>query len=115
MALGFETPLAADARMQDLLQRAFLSRVGEDYGPDRPPIQASGYRINRGAELLLDESPHLRVAVRQLPRCRVRIEKLGTGRKLAQRLHEARLPGGNPARYSDGWHNQVRRCHDLSD
>src|SRR5436190_4498335 len=34
MALGFETPLTADARMQDLLQRAFLSRVAEHYGAD---------------------------------------------------------------------------------
>src|SRR5947207_6940525 len=50
MAFGFEPPLAADARMQDLLQRAFLLRVGEHYGTDRLPIQAPVLRINRRAK-----------------------------------------------------------------
>ena len=36
MAFGFEAPLTADARMQDLLQRAFLVRVGEHYGAKLP-------------------------------------------------------------------------------
>ena len=31
-AFGFEGPLTPDARMQNLLQREFLFRVGEHYG-----------------------------------------------------------------------------------
>src|SRR5205823_3398797 len=75
MALGFETPLTADARMQDLLQRAFFSRVGEHYRANSLPIQVPAMGINIGAKLLLDKSPHLRIAVGQLARRLVRIEK----------------------------------------
>src|SRR3954465_6567487 len=64
MALGFETPLTTDARMQDLLQRAFLARVGEDYGANPLPVQVSASGINTDAKLLLDQAPHLRIAIR---------------------------------------------------
>src|SRR5947207_3495613 len=59
MAFGFEAPLTADARMQDLLQRAFLLRVGEYYGANCLPVQVSAGQINRRAKFLRDESPHL--------------------------------------------------------
>ena len=39
-AFGFEAPLTADARMQDLLQRAFLVRVAEDYRAHLGPISS---------------------------------------------------------------------------
>ena len=88
MALGFETPLTADARMQDLLQRAFLSRVGEHYGADPLSIQALTRRIN----------------LREFARRDIRIEKHCIRNKLAQTAYETRFPGGNPARYPDCWH-----------
>jgi hypothetical protein len=115
MAFGFEAPLTADARMQDLLQRTFFSRVGEHYGADRLPVQPPTLQIN-SAKLLLDRSPHLRVAIRQLPRRNVRIEKSRLGNELAQALDEACLPGPYPPRDTDGWHVLVAcrgaRCSD---
>ncbi len=62
-AFRFEAPLTADARMQDLLQRAFLFRVGEDYGADRLPVQVPARGISRGAEFRLDQAPDLRIAI----------------------------------------------------
>jgi hypothetical protein len=90
--------------MQDLLQRAFLFRVGEHYGADRFAVQVSLGRISRGAELRFDKAPYFLVRVRQVPRRLVRVEKGRLWGQLAQKLAKARLPRGNPARDSNNRH-----------
>src|SRR5438045_1386075 len=50
-ALGFEAPLTTDARMQDLLQRAFLFRVGEDYRANLRPLQVAVFSITLPSKL----------------------------------------------------------------
>ena len=56
-------PLLADARMQDLLERALLFAVGEDYRPKCGAIQIPAGRKNLSAELLAQPDAHLRILV----------------------------------------------------
>src|SRR6476660_835717 len=104
MALGFETPLTTDARMQDLLERAFLVRVGEHYRADLLSIQAFVPGVSIRAKFLLDESPYLRVPVGQITGCDVRIKKSRVRSNFPQGSDEARLSRRNPARDSYGRH-----------
>jgi len=99
-ALGFEAPLTTDARMQDLLQRAFLFRVGEDYRANLRPVQVAVLRIDRGPEFPCDQGPHLRIVPRQVARGLVRIKERGRGNDFAQTFAEGRLSRGNPTRDS---------------
>src|SRR6476619_2752952 len=104
MALGFETPLTTDARMQDLLERAFLVRVGEHYGANLLSIQAFVPGVSPRAKLLLDQSPHLRVSVSEIPGRDIRIKKPRLRSNLSETGDETRFPGGNSAGDPDGWH-----------
>ena len=98
MAFGFEAPLTADARMQDLLQRAFLFRVGEDYRAKLPPVQVAACRLNPRPKVTRNESPYLRIALGQSARRVVRIKKGRGGNNLAETVAKGRLTRGNPTR-----------------
>src|ERR1043166_2264340 len=90
--------------MQDLLQRAFLFRVGEYYRAHLASIQVTTRRKNRGAKFAPNQLPDFRIVLRQITRSLVRVKK-GRGRDdLAQAFAKARLAGGNPTRNSDDWH-----------
>src|SRR5450432_496822 len=104
MAFGFEAPLTANARMQDLLQRAFLFRVGKDYGAKLPPVQVAARRINRRAKFMRNEFPHFQVALRQIARGLIRIKKCRGGKEPMQTLAKGCLTGGDSARNSNSWH-----------
>ena len=76
MALGFETPLTTDARMQDLLERALLFAIGKDYRPKCAPIQTPISRKNPVAKLLSEKSLYLWIVIHKVTRRPVRIEQL---------------------------------------
>ena len=83
-AFGFEAPLTADARMQDLLQRAFLFRVGEHYGAQSGPDSSRRWQNKSPGQIpRADQLPHLRIALRQIARGLVGIKKCRGGKKLA--------------------------------
>ena len=104
MAFGFEAPLTADARMQDLLQRAFLFRVGEYYRAHFGPIQAAIGRKNLRAKLLPDQLPHLGVPLREVVGRLVRVKEGCCGNEFAQALRKSRFSGGDPTRNPNGRH-----------
>jgi hypothetical protein len=87
-------PLPADARMEDLLERALLFRVDEDYRPKCRPIQIAARRKNRVAKFLSQKPAHLRVRIGQLPRGAIGIEE-PRARSLMKEAGESGFAGGN--------------------
>ena len=71
----FSSPLKANARVEDLLERALLFRLGKDYGAKGGAIQLPRRRKNPGAELCAQQRPHLRILIRQRMRRPIGIEK----------------------------------------
>jgi hypothetical protein len=107
-AFGFGSPLTPDARMQNLLKRAFLFRVGENYGAKLGAIQVSAGGINLGPEALANRGSRFGITVGQLARCDIGIEKLSVPQKLA----ELRSEGALSCRYATGdadYHQRRRR------
>ena len=76
--LRLSGPLAADARMQDLLERALFSLVGENYGPKCAAIQDATGRKNFLPKMLAQKCPHFRILIHQFASGPVGIEKLGS-------------------------------------
>ena len=72
----FSGPLMADARMEDLLERALLFSVGEDYGPKCGPIQLPGSRKNFVAEALSQKGSHFEIGINKFSRRAIGIEEL---------------------------------------
>ena len=89
-------PLLADARMEDLLKRALLFRVGEDYRSKCAPIQISVCRKNFNTKPLSQKALHLFVPIGQLTRRPVGIKK-SRARQLLQAAGESGFAGGNAA------------------
>ena len=105
-AFGLDRPLTPDARMQNLLERLLLFRVGEYYGAKEGAVQVPLRRINLRAEGGADLRAHLRVAVRQFTGRLVGIEKLRRGQESAQLRAEGAFAGGDSAGDSDGRHSR---------
>ena len=89
-------PLLADARMEDLLERALLFRVSEHYRSKCAPIQISVCRKNFNPKALSQKALHLFVAIGQLTRRSVGIKK-PRARQLLQAAGESGFAGGNAA------------------
>src|SRR5712691_6513401 len=90
----------ADARMQDLFERALLFFVGYDYGAKCWAIQLARARKNLRAEALPQPRFDFRVKRRELPYDGIGVEKLRT-QKLAKEIRETGFAGGNAASDSD--------------
>jgi len=89
-------PLLADARMEDLLERALLFRVSEYYRSKCGAIQISVRRKNFNPKALAEKAPHSLVSVGQLTRRPVGVEELRP-RQLLQAAGESGLASGNAA------------------
>src|SRR5205807_1274802 len=94
--------------MQDLLQRAFLFRVGKHYRAHLRSIQVTACRKNRGPKLASNQLSDLRIVLGQIVRSLVRIKKCRGVNDLVQTFAEGGLPCGNSAGDSNDWHSSAR-------
>jgi hypothetical protein len=89
--------------MENFFERAFLSRVLEDYRAKRGPIQVAIAGKNAKAknieQLLFDL-----IKIDKLACNLVGIEKFGVGKDFPETLTESALARRNSARDSDCWH-----------
>jgi hypothetical protein len=89
--------------MEYLFERAFFSRVLEDYGADCLPIQVAAARKNAepefGKQLLFDL-----LKIDKLPGDLIGVKKLGRGQQLAQARAKSALACRNSTGNSDRWH-----------
>ena len=92
----FSGPLTADARMEDLLERALLFCVGEDYRPKCGAIQIPIDRKKLPAKCLPQEVAHLRVLIDELSRGAVGVEELRV-QEAAEMITKSGFAGGNTA------------------
>src|SRR5207249_2645769 len=91
-------------RMQDLLQRAFLFRVGEYYRAHLGSIQVATCRKNCRAKFAPNQLSDFRIVLHQTVRSLVRVKKRRGRNDLEETFAKSRLAGGNSARNSDDWH-----------
>jgi uncharacterized protein (TIGR02246 family) len=100
----FCAPLPANPGMENLFERAFFSRVLEDYRAKRLPIQVAITGKDAKAEnveqLLFDL-----IKIDKLPGDLIGIEKFGGGKNLAKTLAKGALARGDSPGDSDCWHN----------
>ena len=103
MPVRFNAPLPANPGMENLFERALLSRVLENYRAKCLAIQVAIGRKDRGAEefaqLLFDLLKLGNLAGRG-----IRIEEFGIGQNLAKTLAESAFACGNSAGNSNCWH-----------
>lgn len=99
----FNAPLPANPGMENLFERAFLSRVLEDYRADCLSIQVAASQKNAEPELGQELLFHF-VKIDKFPGDLVSVEKLGGGKYLAEALAESALARGNSACNSYCWH-----------
>ena len=97
-------PLAANPRMENLFERAFLGGVLKDYGAKPFSIQAAIARKNLGPEFSREFLFYLRVKIDKFPCGLIGVKKFRGRNKLAQTIAEGRLARGNSARDSNGRH-----------
>jgi hypothetical protein len=101
--IRFNAPLPANPGMENFFERAFFSRVLEDYRADCLPIQVAIAGKNAKAEnveqLLFDL-----IKIDKLASDLVGIEKFGFGKNLPETLTKGAFAGGNSAGDSDCWH-----------
>src|SRR5439155_18439160 len=93
----FNAPLPANPGMENLFERAFLSRVLEDYGADCLPIQVAAAGKDTEAEL----GEQLLFNILQIDKLTsnlIGVEKFRAGKNLAQTLTKRALACGNSAR-----------------
>ena len=103
MLIRFYAPLPANPGMENLFERAFFSRVLEDYRAKRLPIQVAiagkDAKAKNIEQFLFDL-----IKIDKLPGDLVGIEKFGLGKDLAETPAESALARGNSACDSDCWH-----------
>jgi hypothetical protein len=101
--IRFNAPLPANPGMENLFERAFLSRVLEDYrakgGPIQVAIAGKDAKAENIEQLLFDL-----IKIDKLTGDLVGVEKFGVGKNFLKTLAESALAGGNSARDSDCWH-----------
>ena len=86
MDLRFRAPLAANARVENLFERAFLGRVLEDYGAKPFTFQAAIARKNLPPELSDEFFLNVRVKLDQFVRGLIGIKKFCGRQDLAQTI-----------------------------
>ena len=90
--------------MQNLLERVFLFRVGEDYGAKLGALQVSLRGINVRAERPGDQRADFGIMVRQFTRGAIGIEESRRWKEFAEKLAERGLAGRDAAGNPDGGH-----------
>jgi hypothetical protein len=86
--------------MQDLLKRALLFLVGENYGAKRAPIQMAVCKKNFPAKFGPQQLTHFRIVIDQLPSGVVGVKETRT-KPLAQTFGKGGFASGNAAGYAD--------------
>ena len=103
MLIRFNAPLPANPGMENFFERAFFSRVLEDYrakgGPIQVAIAGKDAKAENVEQLLFDL-----IKIDKLASYLVGIKKFRVGKNLAETLAESALAGGDSACDSDRWH-----------
>ena len=107
MDVRFRAPLAANSRMENLFERAFLGGVLKDYGAKRVPIQAAVARKNLRPELSDEFFLNVRVKLDQFVGCLIGVKKFGGRQNLAQAIAKSRFARGNSTRDPDRGHSAM--------
>ena len=103
MPIRFNTPLPSNPGMENLFERAFLSRVLEDYGADCLPIQVA--IAGKDAEPELGEQlPFNFVKIDKLPGDLIGVEKFSVGKNFLKTLTKSALACGNSPGDPNRWH-----------
>ena len=103
MLLRRGVPLAPDARMKNLFERAFFRGVAKYYCAKCGAVQVTCVGENDGAEFLADSFADFG-QIDKFMGGLVGVEERSFGQQFAQAIAESALPGGNPARDPDGRH-----------
>ena len=105
MLIRFNAPLPANPGMENLFERAFLSRVLEDYRAKRLPIQVAitgkDAKAKNIEQFLFDL-----IKIDKLPGDLIGVEKFGGGKNFLKALAKRAFAGGNSARNSNRWHRR---------
>jgi len=104
MPFRFRAPLPANARMENLFERASFRSVLEDYGAKLFTFQAAVARKNLPAELSNDFFSNVWVKLDQLVRGLIGVKKFGGRQNLAQAIAKSRFARGNSAGDPDDSH-----------
>lgn len=106
LAVGsrLSTPLAANARMENLFKNALLSSVLKYYRPKLFPIQVASRRIYRQAEGPLDCLFDLYVVIDQGTGGVISIKEDSSGVDDPQRIAKFRFAGSYPSGNANGGH-----------